>query len=51
MFEPQLRRLRLRHKTSALASSGPAGGVWRNAWGDGAHFPFAAHHAANKTIV
>ena len=26
MFEPQLRRLHLRHKTSSWASSGPAGG-------------------------
>jgi hypothetical protein len=30
MFEPQLRRLRLRHKTSALASSVPAGGKQSN---------------------
>jgi len=26
MFDPQLHRLRLRHKTSAWASGGPAGG-------------------------
>jgi hypothetical protein len=26
IFEPQLRRLRLRHKTSAWASGGPTGG-------------------------
>jgi hypothetical protein len=33
-----LRRLRLRHKTSAWASGDPPeADAWRHAWGDGAH--------------
>jgi hypothetical protein len=28
----------------------PGAGEWRRAWGDGAHFPCAARHAANDNI-
>jgi hypothetical protein len=49
MFQPLLCRLRLRLKTSAWASGGPAGGRRaRHAWGDAAHRPCAASHAAER---
>jgi hypothetical protein len=52
MFEPLLRRLRLRHKNSAWASGGPAGtDLWLFAGGDGAHCPCAARHAACTTSL
>jgi hypothetical protein len=46
IFQQLLRRLRLRHKNSVLASGGPAGAdVWWHPLGDGARCPCAALHA------
>jgi hypothetical protein len=53
MFKQMLRRLHLRLRTLAWASSAlPGEDMWRRASGDGAHCPCAARHAAlNDHIV
>jgi hypothetical protein len=49
MFQPLVRRLRMRYKTLEWASGGLAGtAVWRHAWSDGAHCRCAARRAAER---